>query len=335
MFRTIVRAFGPPKEVVTGETCDPPPIPGPGQVLVRMLLASINPSDLIPITGAYRTRTSLPFVPGFEGVGMVEAVGAHVSELKVGDRVLPLGSAGAWQDFKLSEEQWCFPVPADLTDQQAAMAYINPLTAWMMTKEYAPAPPATVVVNAATSAIGQMIIRMLNRVGVRPIALTRRPDVLDQLMNGSDVTAVICPHDGDLKQRLYKLTESRGLNVAYDAVGGSEGNDLARSLARGGRLIHYGLLSGVPLSPSLYRECPDVQIVLFRLRDWVHTSERRVIQSALDEVFDLVREGIAESKVARVFQLSSFKEALDYEATLARNGKVLLSMSPDLTPMDP
>ncbi|KAL4899015.1 hypothetical protein BDW74DRAFT_164110 [Aspergillus multicolor] len=332
MFRTIVRAFGPPNEMIIGEICDPP-IPGPGQVLVRMLLASINPSDLIPITGAYRTRTSLPFVPGFEGVGVVEAVGSNVSELKVGDRVLPLGSAGAWQDLKLSEEQWCFPVPPDLTDQQAATAYINPLTAWMMTKEYAPALPAPVVVNAATSAIGQMIIRTLNRVGVRPIALTRRPDVLEQLMSRSDVTAVICPSDGELRQRIYELTESRGLTVAYDAVGGSEGNDLAHLLARGGTLIHYGLLSGVSLSPWLYQERPDVQIVLFRLRDWVHTTERREIQCALNEAFDLVREGIAESKVARVFQLSSFKEALDYEANPDRRGKVLLSMSLDPDPI--
>lgn len=329
-----MRAFGTPKEVVIGEICDPP-IPGPGQVLVRMLLASINPSDLIPITGAYRTRTSLPFVPGFEGVGVIEAVGSEVSDLKVGDRVLPLGSAGAWQELKLSEEQWCFPVPAYLTDRQAATAYINPLTAWMMVKEYAPAPPAIVVVNAATSAIGQMIIRMLNQVGVRPIALTRRPDVLDKLMSRSDITAVVGPSEGDLKQRIYDLTGSRGLTVAYDAVGGSEGNDLARSLARGGTLIHYGLLSGVSLSPCLYRERPDVRIVLFRLRDWVHATERREIQCALDKVFDLVREGIAESKVARVFQLSSFQEALDYEASPDRKGKVLLSMSPDLNPICP
>ncbi|OJJ76666.1 hypothetical protein ASPBRDRAFT_62782 [Aspergillus brasiliensis CBS 101740] len=329
MYRTVVRAFGPPREMVIGEFCDPPIPPGPGQVLVRMILASINPSDLIPITGAYGTRTSLPFVPGFEGVGVIEAVGTGVSELKVGDRVLPLGSAGAWQTWKLTEERWCFPVPTDLTDQQAATAYINPLTAWMMTNKYAPTPPAPVVVNAATSAIGQMIIRMLNRLGVRPIALTRRPEVIDHWMGTSEVTAVICSSDGGLRRKIHELTGGQGLAVAYDAVGGSEGNDLAHSLARGGTLVHYGLLSGTPLSGLLYRECPNVQIVLFRLRDWVHTVERREIRSALDNVFGLVREGIAYSKIACVFPLSSFQDALDYEAAPERKGKVLLSISRD------
>ncbi|KAF9894652.1 hypothetical protein FE257_006540 [Aspergillus nanangensis] len=329
---SIVRQFGPPREVITCEICDPP-IPGPGQVLVQMLLASINPSDLIPITGAYRARTSLPFVPGFEGVGVIKAVGTGVTEMKIGDRVLPLGSAGAWQEFKLSEERWCFPVPTDLTDQQAATAYINPLTAWMMTKEYAPTSPAPVVVNAATSAISQMIIRLLNRVGVRPIVLTRRPEVLDQLMSRSEVTAVICTSNGDLRRRISEWTGVRGLAVAYDAVGGSEGNDLAHSLAPGGTLVHYGLLSGTPLSPWLYKECPGVHITLFRLRDWVHGAGRHEIQRALDAVFDLVRDGIVESKISRVFQLASLKEALEYEATPDRKGKVLLSVSQESSPI--
>lgn len=95
MFRTIVRAFGTPKEMVIGEICNPP-IPGPGQVLVRILLASINPLDIILITSTYCTRTSLPFVPGFKGVGMIKTVGSDISELKVSDHILPLGSAGAW-----------------------------------------------------------------------------------------------------------------------------------------------------------------------------------------------------------------------------------------------
>jgi len=82
-----------------------------------MLLASINPSDLVTVSGAYRSRTCLPFVPGFEGVGVVEAVGTRLSESLVGQRVLPLRSVGCWQDVKVIEERWCFPVPPEHTDQ--------------------------------------------------------------------------------------------------------------------------------------------------------------------------------------------------------------------------
>ena len=326
MLRAIVREFGSAPEVVAVEPYEAQAA-GPGQVRIRMLLASINPSDLVTVSGAYRSRTSLPFVPGFEGVGMVESVGAGVSDSLVGQRVLPLGSAGSWQDVKVTEERWCFPVPRDLTDQQAAMAYINPLTACMMVRQYKPSPTADVVVNAATSAIGQMIIRMLNRIGVRPIALVRRPNVQAQQMSHLTVSAVICTSDGGLQQRLLELTGGRGLAVAWDAVGGSEGDTLARALRPGGTLVHYGLLSGTPLSLRLQDECPEARIVLFRLRDWVHSTDRGALQLALNEAFRLIRDGLAASNLSAVFPLTDIRQALAHETTPGRQGKVLLSMS--------
>lgn len=324
-----MHAFGPPAQVVVVEPCEPE-APGPGQVRIRMLISSINPSDLVTISGAYRSRTALPFVPGFEGVGVVESAGAGAQELLVGQRVLPLGSAGAWQDVKVTEERWCFPVPLDISNQQAAMAYINPLTARMMVRKYAPSPPAYVAVNAAASAIGQIIIRMLNQSGLRPIALVRRLDSAGQLQKELDVEAVVCTSEVGLRRRLHELTGGRGLSVAWDAVGGAEGDDLVRALRPGGTLVHYGLLSGTPLSTRLRDECPEVRIILFRLRDWVHTAQRPELQRALDEVFQLVRDGTAASKVAAVFPLSAIRQALECEATPGRRGKVLLSMSDSL-----
>ncbi|PIG85292.1 alcohol dehydrogenase [Aspergillus arachidicola] len=235
------------------------------------------------------SRTPLHFVPGFEGVGVIESVGAGVSELHVGQRVLPLGSAGAWQDMKVTEE--------------------------------------LVAVNAATSAIGQMIIRMLNRAGIRPIALIRRHDGKRQLSDQLGLSAVVCTSEAGLRHKLSVLSGGRGLAVAWDAVGGTEGDDLVRSLAPGGTLVHYGLLSGIPLSYRLREECPEARIELFRLRDWIHTAKRHELQRALDDTFDLVRHGTAASKVAAVFPLSDIRQALECEATPGRQGKVLLSMS--------
>ncbi|KAE8362463.1 hypothetical protein BDV27DRAFT_166236 [Aspergillus caelatus] len=228
--------------------------------------------------------------------------------------------------MKVTEERWCFPVPPDITDQQAAMAYINPLTAWMMVRQYVPSPPAVVAVNAAASAIGQMIIRLLNRAGIRPITLIRRPDGAGKLSDQLDLSAVVCTSEVGLRRKLSELNDGRGLAVAWDAVGGTEGDDLVRSLAPGGTLVHYGLLSGIPLSYRLHEECPEARIVLFRLRDWIHTAERHELQRALDDMFELVRDGTAASKVAAVFPLSDIRQALECEATPGRQGKVLLSM---------
>ena len=135
---------------------------------------TINPSDIVTISGAYAHRTELPFVPGYEGVGIVEAV-CGGTPLKVGERVWPLGSAGAWQMFKVSDWQWCLRVPDELSDEQAASAYINPLTARFLTRSLLSSSAQRVAVNAAGSAIGRMLIKLANRVGIRPIAIVRHP----------------------------------------------------------------------------------------------------------------------------------------------------------------
>ncbi|KAG5789501.1 hypothetical protein H9Q69_011444 [Fusarium xylarioides] len=327
MFRAIAHKFGG-AEVVVHEAYKPE-VPGPGYLRVRMLMASINPSDLVTISGAYGSRISLPFVPGYEGDGVIESVSDGVSESKVGQRVLPLGSAGAWQNIKVTEEKWCFSVPSDLTDEQAAMAYINPLTAQKMVEKYAPKKQdAIVAVNAATSAIGQMLIRMLNKKGLEPIVLVRRSDAREQLMRELDVAAVICTsEEASLPQKLYELTRGRGLAVAFDAVGGSEGDDLVRALSPNGVLVHYGLLSGRPLSYQLLKECPWARIELFRLRDWVHATGHDEVQSALNEIFDMIRDGTVATKVAGVFPLSDIQRALACDAARGRQGKVLLSFN--------
>ncbi|MEU5210089.1 zinc-dependent alcohol dehydrogenase family protein [Streptomyces sp. NPDC020742] len=324
--RSIVREFGPAPEVVTTEPYAPAR-PGPGQVAVRMLLASINPSDLVTISGAYASRTELPFVPGFEGVGVVEETGPEVRGIRAGQRVLPLGSAGAWQQTKVTDAGWCFPVPVELTEEQAATAYINPLTALLMVRQYvADTGARTVVVNAAASAIGRTLIRMLNRSGIRPVAVVRHPRSLERLA-GSELTAAVCTADRAAGEAVRESTLGRGADVVLDAVGGPEGAELGRALTGGGTLVHYGLLSGRPLPAQLAAERPDVRIVLFRLRDWVHTVQATAperLTEALAEVFALVLDGTAASQVAQVHPLSAVRQALRQDAAAGRRGKVLL-----------
>lgn len=326
MFRNIVRNFGPAIDVVAGEKYLPP-APGPTQVRVRMSLASINPSDLVTISGAYASRTPLPFVPGFEGVGVIESVGADVPDLSVGQRVLPLGSAGAWQDMKTTDARWCFPVCPELTDEQAATTYVNPLTALLMVRQYAPRGSAPVALNAAASTIGRTIIRLLNDAGHQPIALVRNPSSR-ALLADLELTAVVCTTEAgqrnDLRATLHEITAGRGLAVAWDTVGGAEGADLFRSLSHGGTLVHYGLLSGRPLPPLLNTERADARVVMFRLRDWVHTAERSALAGGLDDAYRLVLDGTAAATVAAVYPLPEVRDALRLHAAAYRNGKVLL-----------
>ncbi len=100
-----------------------------------MRFAPVNPSDLIPVTGAYRHRTRLPAVAGYEGLGEVVAA-PYGSRLAAGQRVLPLRGGGTWQRFIDLDETWLVPVPPAVDDLLAARGYINPLTAMLMLKRW-------------------------------------------------------------------------------------------------------------------------------------------------------------------------------------------------------
>ncbi|MGL4964377.1 MAG: zinc-dependent alcohol dehydrogenase family protein [Inquilinus sp.] len=309
MLRLVAHRFGPPAEVLSAEP-GLRPQPGPAGAVVRMLASAINPSDLLTIRGAYPHRTPLPFVPGFEGVGVVEALGPGAAGLRLGQRVLPLGSAGGWQGWKGLPAEWCVPVPEDLTDDQAATAYVNPLTARLMLRALAPAPGAAIGVNAAGSAIGRMLLRMLHAAGVRPLAILRAPAALPA---GEPAAAVVAegaalpPLDGGL-----------------DAVGGASGLALAAAIRPGGTLIHYGLLSGVPLPPDLGRR-EGVTVRPFWLRSWVHSSSRAALLEAMAEVFGDIRSGLAATAVAARYPLTEAAAALAHDARPGRrSGKILL-----------
>nr|WP_240343529.1 zinc-dependent alcohol dehydrogenase family protein [Erwinia persicina] len=192
--RALVREFGNISHVMQLEQQALPPLAA-GQVRVKMAFATINPSDIITISGAYRSRIALPFVPGFEGMGRISQ--SDDPSLRVGQRVLPVGSMGAWQHYKDSDPQWCFTLPDFVTDQQAATSYVNPMTALLMlTEALQRSPGMRIIINAANSAIGKMLIRIANHLGLTPIAIVRKAENLglfrgcttEQVLNSSAET---------------------------------------------------------------------------------------------------------------------------------------------------
>ena len=234
MLRLAADTFRPPYQVLFLRSADKPPLER-GQVLVRMRASSINPSDLIPVTGAYRHRTALPFIPGFEGVNVVADVGEGIDPMLIGRRVLPLGTAGCWQSWKTLPADWCVAVPEGLDDDEAATAYINPLTALLMVRKLATNPGDRIGVTAAGSAIGRMLIRMLAARGAHPVGIIRSSAARESISTEcAEVVEEGCPLPA--------------LDSGLDAVGGTPGTLLGAAIKPGGLLLHYGLLSGQPLS---------------------------------------------------------------------------------------
>ncbi len=315
MLRAVVRAFGDPRQVIGLEEAERA-APGPGEVEIRILRAAVNPSDLIPVTGAYRSRTTLPFVPGFEGVGEVTRLGEGVHGLAVGQRVLPIGASGLWQQYLVRPADWCFAVPDALPDDQAAMAYVNPLTAFRLIDalraHFREPAGRRIGVTAAASAIGRMLLVLLDEAGFRPVALVRS-------------TATAAGLSKDFAGEIV-VGAAPPLDAVLDAVGGAAGNNLFRAIRPGGAFIQYGALSGAQLDPALVTERQrEVAFSFLWLRNWVHAAPRADIAAAFERSFAGIRAGHLASSVDTVFPLPDIADALARQDDPARTGKLLIA----------
>jgi NADPH:quinone reductase-like Zn-dependent oxidoreductase len=321
--------FGPPEEVLhLGDR--PVPEPGPGEVRVRMLASPVNPSDLLYVRGEYGKQPTLPATPGLEGAGVVEASGGGLLARRVmGRRVAVLNpKAGNWQEQVIIPARQAVPVPAELTDEQAATFFVNPASAIVMTQYILRVPRgAWLAQSAAGSALGRMVIRLGKMAGFHTINLVRRKDQADELLRaGGD--AVVCTAEESIADRILALTHGVGAPFALDAVGGTTGTELARSLAPGGRLVVYGTLSEEPLqlSPRVLM-AGQKSVEGFWLSEWTRAQGILSMLGLFRRIGKLLRAGVVTTEVGTTFPLAEVRAAVRQAATPGRHGKVLLKIS--------
>jgi NADPH:quinone reductase-like Zn-dependent oxidoreductase len=299
--------------------------PGPpeaGEVDVRMLASTINPSDAVTVSGAYASRTEFPFIPGFEGVGVIERAGPGVPAGAIGSRVLPLGSAGNWQTTKRTAYSWCLPVPDDIPEAAACFAYINPLTALLMVRRYCSGAVRNVAITAATSTIAGHLAELLAARGIRPIGLIRGTPGRAVADPGL-WKAVIGTDDAAWPEHLGEAAGG-GLDVVLDCVGGAQGAAAMRRLRPGGVLVHYGLLSGTPLPAECFAGHEGRRAEMFRLRDAVHAESGADLPDLMEPVFEHLRAGRLRTRVAERVALAELPRTLGEGAGVGR-GKLLIT----------
>ncbi|WP_253957168.1 zinc-dependent alcohol dehydrogenase family protein [Paenibacillus oleatilyticus] len=315
--------FGEPGEVLQIET-KAPVVPGPGEISVKMRARTINPSDVIPIRGAYPHRITLPAVPGYEGVGVVEAVGPGVPKQMLGKRVLPLQGDGTWQDYVTISAKYAVPVPEDIDDDTACQLYINPVTAWLICREALRLTHGDVlVVNAAGSAIGRIFAQLSSIFGYRMIALTRSDRHTSELLR-LGAAYVFNGAEDSVRERILEATAGQGATAAIDSIGGPEGEKLVRCVKTDGTILSIGLLSGIP---ALWHEAArgtQVRVKPFYLRQWVRNSSQEEWAAVFEHVLRLVQEKkLAMMQIGAKFELTDVKRAI-LAAESGIQGKVLL-----------
>jgi NADPH:quinone reductase-like Zn-dependent oxidoreductase len=324
--------FGEPADVLTVRDV-PIPEPGPGQVRIRMIASPINPSDLLVTRGRYGVLPTLPATPGFEGVGIVEKLGPGLNplgRLVLGKRVAVInGDGGNWAEYVVIPSRQARPVPADLSDDDAATIFVNPATVLAMVRHTLRVPRGSwVLQSAAGSELGRMIIRLARHDGFRTLNVVRRPEARDELLAlGAD--RVICSSDGPIDQQVHAFLGSEPVRYALDPVGGETGSQLFRALAPDGRLLVYGSLSNQPLQIESRALIAGNRVLQgFWLGHWMRSRNIPQSLSLFAEIARLIRAGILRTRVGSRFPLDRIAEAARLAETSGRPGKVLLTMNP-------
>jgi NADPH:quinone reductase-like Zn-dependent oxidoreductase len=317
-------AFGEKPPAVRVEEI-PTPAPAPGEVVVRMLAAPINPADLNVIEGTYGELPQLPARIGNEGCGEILALGAGVENLLVGQKVLPL-AFGTWSRELVLSAKNAIPLPDDIDIHQAAMLTVNPATAWRILHDFSALQPGDwIAQNAANSGVGRAVIQLARHLGLRTLNVVRRPELLDELLAlGADV---VVTEETDLRREARQLCGGALPKLGLNAVGGASALNIANALAPGSPHITFGAMARQPLKiPNGLLIFQNLAFRGFWLRRWKETAPAAEILSTYATLADLLHRGILHTPVDRVFPLSELPAALAAASQDKRSGKILLDL---------
>ncbi|SEG31619.1 NADPH2:quinone reductase [Bryocella elongata] len=299
----------------------PDPRPAAGQLLVKVHAAGVNFIDVYLREGRY--PSPLPFTPGREASGTVEAVGEGVAGFAVGDRVVWDGGRGAYAELACASASECVKVPEGIDLDTAAALLTQGLTAHYLSHDtYAIQPGDTVLVHAGAGGVGLLLTQMAKLLGAKVIT-TVSTEEKAELSRGAGADFVTNYVTESFADRVLEITEGKGLPVVYDSVGKTTFEDSLKCLRPRGVMVLYGASSGaVPamdpirlMSGSLYLTRPTV-------KDYVATHadlERRA-----SDLFRWVAEGKLNVRIGHRYPLAEAPQAHIDLAGRKTTGKVLL-----------
>jgi NADPH2:quinone reductase len=283
--------------------------PGPGQVRLRQTAVGLNFIDVYFRTGLY-PAPSLPFTPGLEGAGVVEAVGEGVGEVTVGDRVAYASPPiGGYAEVRLMQADRLVRLPDGIADQQAAAMMLKGMTAQYLLRRTFPVQAGqTILFHAAAGGVGLIACQWAKHLGARVIG-TVGSEAKAELARAHGCDMPIRYDREDVVSRVRELTDGKGVPVVYDSVGQSTFEQSLDCLAPRGMLVTFGQSSGniPPLNLGILSQKGSLYVTRPTLM--TYNAARDDLVASAEELFGVVQSGAVTIKINQTFALRDAADA--------------------------
>ncbi len=298
--------------------------PAAGQILIKIKACGVNFPDTLMIQGKYQFKPAFPFSPGGEVAGVVEAIGEGVKHLKVGDKVFSLTGHGGFAEKVIAEASKTFPMPPEMDFVTAASTMYTYGTSYHALKDRARLKAGeTLLVLGAAGGVGLAAVQLAKLMGAKVIAAASSSEklaVCQQL--GAD--EIINYETEDIKEKIKTLTNGKGVDVVYDAVGDRYAEPSIRSLAWKGRYLVVGFAAGeipkIPLNLALLKGASIVGVFwgLFAQNEPMNSMQNFV------EILGFIKEGKLKQHIHKIYPLSIATQALQDLADRKVIGKCVI-----------
>jgi NADPH2:quinone reductase len=304
------------------------PKPGPGEVLVKVRAASVNFPDLLMTRGEYQHKPPLPFIPGLEMSGEIEALGEGVERWKIGDAVVGGARIGGFSDYAVTNAMGLRPKPERLSFAQAAAYGAAYLTAYVsLVRRAAMEPGEWLLVHGAAGGVGLAAVDLGKIMGAKVIAASASNDKLG-IIEAEYAPDAVVNVTGGFRDFVKETTGGHGADVIYDPVGGDVFDESVRCIAFNGRLLVVGFTSG--RIPTISVNMPLIKgfsVMGVRAGEYGRQFPEKGRENA-KAVWDLANEGKIKPRVHAELPLSGWREAFDLLADRKVVGKAVIC--PDL-----
>jgi NADPH2:quinone reductase len=307
----------------------PAPEPKAGEIRIESRAAALNFFDILMIQGKYQTRPPLPFTPGSEVAGVVDAVGEGVTGIKIGDRVQAMATGGTYCEYSIASAEKTFRIPDSMSFEEAAAMIVIYQTSYFAlthrTSIRTGRPGEWLLVHAGASGVGSSAIQIGKALGARVIATSSSDEKMNFCLSQGAEHALNYS-DASWVDQVKRITAGRGADVIYDPVGGEIFELSTKCIAPEGRLLVIGFAGGMIPSIAANRILLKNMSVVGVYWGGYLEHYPEYLREAQEELFKMYEAGQIKPVVSQSFALADAVEALNALATRKTVGKVALKI---------